>query len=55
MQNKELIDELEQKREQLKKVILNKNMELNNRHVLALSRELDKLIEVYLRTISMDT
>lgn len=47
----ELIDALEEKRELLKKVIVRKDMNLNDKEVLAYSQELDELITAYLSVV----
>jgi len=52
MESQELMEELEEKRKLLDKIINNNNLELNSQEVLACSQELDKLITNYLRSIS---
>lgn len=52
MESQELMEELEEKRKLLDKIINNNNLELNSQEVLACSQELDKLIANYLRSIS---
>ena len=48
----ELIEALETKRELLKETIDLNNMDLNNKEVLAYSREVDDLITTYLSIMS---